>query len=442
VRKLSRVALASFLLVALASPALADKLSKGEWKKLEDDVTAWSGEKPHDAGKAKDLVYRIAKDQSARAVLAIAKVVEIQDEDALALDAGAAIASMDADPARKEAQKQATSAKAWRVRLACVQASGEKITAKGARAVVEKALEDAQADVAIHAVRILAKDAKDDVVDPLIARMEKLDKERGPVWEELRETLGELLQRRLPSGAEYRSLWAELKTKGGLSAATPQEEPEPAPGGAGGLKTVSLFGREVACTRVVFILDISESMTAVDDPNIEVPPDGTRSSPAKGDKPPADPRSRIERAKRELKKVLRGLPPAARFNLIAFSTATRLWRGSEDGKPPRLQECNDKNREEAFKFIDTLEANGTTATDDALERAFQIEGARCFYLLSDGEPTKDGKNRIPTETILDLIAKHNEKRHVRIHTLGFVGADPEFMRAVSKATNGKYSDIK
>jgi hypothetical protein len=440
-RKLARAALVAFLLLSLAAPALADKLSKGEWKKLEDDVATWSGEKPHDAGKAKDLVYRFAKDQSARAVLAIAKVVEVQDEDALALEAGSAIASMDQDAARKEAQKQATSAKTWRVRLACVQACGEKLDAKGARPAVEKALEDAQADVALHAVRILAKIAKDDVIDPLIARMERLDKDRGPVWEELRETLGELLQRRLPSGAEYRSLWAELKTRGGLSAAAPQEEPEATPGGAGGLKTVSLFGREVACTRVVFILDISESMTAVDDPNIEVPPGGTQSAPG-GGKTTADPRSRIERAKRELKKVLKGLPAGARFNLIAFSFTTRIWRGGEDGKPPHLHDGNAKNLEDANKFIDTLEANGTTATDEALDRAFQIEGARCFYLLSDGEPTKDGKNRIPTETILDLIAKRNEKRHVRIHTLGFVGADPEFMRAVSKATNGKYSDIK
>ena len=94
------------------------------------------------------------------------------------------------------------------------------------------------------------------------------------------------------------------------------------------------------------------------------------------------------------------------------------------------------------RTVDSFSAEGTTVTDEALARAFDVEGARCFYLLSDGKPTKDGTNRIPTETILKLIAEKNGTKKVRIHTLGFKGADQEFMKAVAAATGGEYSDIK
>ena len=44
--------------------------------------------------------------------------------------------------------------------------------------------------------------------------------------------------------------------------------------------------------------------------------------------------------------------------------------------------------------------------------------------------------------ILRQVDEKNGDRHVTIHTLGFVGADREFMQSLAQHTGGKYSDIK
>ncbi|HBP21260.1 MAG TPA: hypothetical protein DEA08_26165, partial [Planctomycetes bacterium] len=109
--------------------------------------------------------------------------------------------------------------------------------------------------------------------------------------------------------------------------------------------------------------------------------------------------------------------------------------------PPQLHELTDKNRKEAMDFVDSFKAAGVTATDTALRRAFEVEGARCFYLLSDGTATHDGTTQVPTSEILAVLDEF-EARHVTVHTLGFKGADVEMMKAVAEKGAGKYSDIK
>jgi hypothetical protein len=421
------------LILALGSSALADKLSSAEWKQIETDLDA--ALEKGDREKLGDALTRATKDQSVRALHLIEKAAQASDSAVSACSKAAS--ALDDKNVRKELRKDVLNAKAHpRIRAALVAA----LSAKDAddEVALLKLAQETTEDVAIPAIRAIASAKLESAIEPFIAAMEKQDAARGPVWEELRYALADLLGKKMGSGAEYRSRWVALKAKGGTKAIGTPDDPAPKtePPKAGGAHTVELFGQEVACTRVVFILDVSGSMTEVDDPNLELPAE-TKSKPQKAGE--VDPRSRIERAKRELKKVLKGLPKTAKVNLIAFSTSVRLWRG---GNPPTLHQLDDATREDAMKFVDTFTADGTTATDDALSRAFDIEGARCFYLLSDGEPTKDGTNRIPTEVILKIIEDHNSTRHVRIHTLGFKTADVEFMKQVAGATGGEYSDIK
>ena len=70
-----------------------------------------------------------------------------------------------------------------------------------------------------------------------------------------------------------------------------------------------------------------------------------------------------------------------------------------------------------------------------------MRGARCFYLLSDGFATHDGRTPVPTSEIIAVLDEYKD-RHVTVHTLGFEGADRDMMEEVARHTGGKYSDIK
>lgn len=311
--------------------------------------------------------------------------------------------------------------------------------------VLVKAVGDSNEEVASLAAWKLVENRVEEGVEPLIAAMEKLDgKGRTGIWDVLRNGLHRLLGKRLESGAEYRSLWTTVKEAGGLSAV--KMEAAPAEGGGGTM--VRLFGREIECPRVVFILDCSGSMTAIDptqeDPlagansRVRAPPPGPSGAP----QPKPQGKTRMERAKIALTEMLKRLPPQMKINLICYDSNVNTWRGSLDGKPPELHDMNEKNRAEAIDWISKQEPRGVTVTDDAIKSAFDIKGARCFYVLSDGFVTHDGQTQIPTDQIIRMIKEQNAERHVVIHTLGFEGADREMMQAVAEATGGKYSDIR
>ena len=75
--------------------------------------------------------------------------------------------------------------------------------------------------------------------------------------------------------------------------------------------------------------------------------------------------------------------------------------------------------------------------------------AYCFYLLSDGDPTHEGGNPpADTQFVVEAIFRMVEEMKVRrdtpvvIHTLGFVGANRQFMQTLAEMTGGTYKDIE
>lgn len=432
-RILAAIACAVAAFALSGSVTAADgSLSTDEWRKAEQDLEAAATAK--DAAKVGPAAARVAEDQSLRALRLLEKVIAAWERDATSLARAVRAVSREAK-VKKEILKDLSGLRPPRVKAALISAlSGDDAEALP---VLEKLLVDDNEEIAVAAVLAIAA-AGDGAVEPLVNRMEKAEAQKGPVWEECRHALASLLGMKLESAAEFRARWMDWKEKGGTAAAKKGAAEKRAAGK--GPRTVDLFGREIACSRVVFVLDVSASMKAVDDPNLEVPTDGKtkgKAAPGTADAGP-DPRSRIERAKRELVKVLKGLPKTTKVNLIAYSSDTHYWR---EGPPPVLHALTDPVREEAIEWVEALKARGATATDDGLARAFDVEGARCIYLLSDGVPSR-GRDRIPTKTILDLIHDRNSVRKLHVHTLGFVGADREFMQAVAKAGGGEYSDIK
>jgi len=307
---------------------------------------------------------------------------------------------------------------------------------------------DADEQVASTAVWKLVDGKVEAAIDPLIALMERLDRNHEGIWDVLRNGLAKLLGMRLESGVEYRSRWQVVKQGGGLTSVTPAA-PEPVetnPTGGALTSGVRLFGRPIECTRIVFILDVSGSMVAIDPEAQDAPEDGTTVRGGGESQGPRQPtgKTRLERAKRELQSVLSNLPETTKINIVGYSSphAVQMWKREESGGAPQVHAMTAANKREACEFVEHFQANGTTATDLALASAFDVEGARCFYLLSDGFATHDGTTPVETADILAVIDEKGKDRHVTVHTLGFRGADKEMMMALARHTGGKYSDIR
>lgn len=250
--------------------------------------------------------------------------------------------------------------------------------------------------------------------------------------------LGELMGKMLDAGADYRSFWSSLKDSGGLGKVSEADRERVTTGDYGeesGGTAVRLFGSEIACHRIVFVLDVSGSMLTIDPGDGEGDADmGSTTGEEEKGKP--DRRYRIERAKRELKRVIKALPESTQINIVAYSSVARIW------KPKGLHKLTAKAKTEAVSFVDGFRAEGVTATDEALRRAFRVEGARCFYLLSDGKPSLGEGNDIPPSQIYSLVEEENKLLKIRIYTLGFRGADQSFMQELAKRTGGTYRDIR
>lgn len=429
----------ALLLLALA-PAWADGLSKRDAKRLKGEIANAAGKGHWET--VGSLLEQLAAANDKKTFKFMLKVVEkapprYELHDVLR----DALATMDDDGVAKEADKAATHSRSPLIRRALILhlANRERWD------VLIDAMEDKDEQVAALATWKLVDNRIERAVAPMIDLMEKLEKDQAGIWDVLRNGLGKLLGGRSQMAIEYRSRWEIIKGNGGLSSVEPQQKREQAP--AGELRSgVRLFGREIECTRVVFVLDVSGSMEAIDPNQKDYDDDGgsrTRGAGNTDGERPGAPKgkTRLERAQRQLKRVLKKLPATYQVNIVAYSSRVQIWRAEDGDAPPALHALSGNSRSDAEEFVDQFQANGVTATDDALRRAFGVDGVRCIYLLSDGFATHDGRNKIPTDEILSLVDSYKE-RHVTIHTLGFPQADREMMEAVARATGGEYTDIQ
>lgn len=287
-------------------------------------------------------------------------------------------------------------------------------------------------------------------VEPLIELMFTLDKKKGLVWEHCQAALVRLTGQDLEMGADFKTWWdAHGKKTEPPPKVTPKTEGEPEeprpPLVKGGVERLpqdreaTFFGVRITCQQIVFIIDVSGSMEKKDPP----PPEDRRTGT--GNRPPPEPgenRRRIIRAQKELSRTLRSLDSSVEFNVIAFSDEIVVW--SKKG----LRKATKDGKEKAVKFVERFEAAGTTWTDSALEAAYQLnDDAYCFYLLSDGTPTHEGGEEPgDTEAIMEdiyqMVPELDIYRRVRIHTLGFRGANVPFMEQLAEMTGGSFTEIR
>jgi Mg-chelatase subunit ChlD len=206
----------------------------------------------------------------------------------------------------------------------------------------------------------------------------------------------------------------------------------------------SYYGIKTRSKHIVYVLDISGSM------NKEIGGKGIESPKPGEEEKPSGPK--IEIAKKELKSAIRQLAPDAKFTIITFNEIVTVWK-------PKLIEAKQKNKNEAYIYINELEASGSTFTFGALKEAFKLagmgavdphykSGVNTIFLLSDGMPTDQTfpmAKPMDTEKILKAVRQWNKLSKVVIHAIAI---DPntqgasfiKFMKKLADQNGGKYTE--
>lgn len=298
-------------------------------------------------------------------------------------------------------------------------------------------------------------------VPPLLKVLERLDlvKDRGQVYQELRDALFEVTGQDFETLADWKKWWEPR-----------QENFEPGKKGTGGTETrkasrdaaPEFAGKKIFGKNVVFVIDTSGTMQYVmkDDIPGLVRADG--SDFAGGGEDPEEQGTnesmrlakfwtRMEMVKRALIRAVEKFDQKARCNIIQFNSKVKPMGKS-------LITCSPDGKGKAIKWVKGMKyvPNSTTFTQKALEEAFALDKSTTeIYFLTDGQPSKDGRNMDPIEPILERVEALNRFRKIKIYTFGF---DPvsisegmehpglvtanEFLKKLARRTGGTFTMLK
>jgi HEAT repeat protein len=286
-----------------------------------------------------------------------------------------------------------------------------------APAQLETALKDRSPLVRRAAVATVAARPAREAIPLLIARLEA-DMERG-VRLDLLESLNRLTGRDFGDDTGLWNSWWEA-----------QRENFAGPGARDGTGRVYFFDVGMRTAGVVFVIDVSASMSRQDEKRV----------------------ARLEYAARELGHAVQKLPPEARFRVLAFASEVRHF-------PPRQRRPGDRtDAAEATRWLRSLAPAGATNTYGALMQALSdpLE-PDTIVLLSDGNPYRcayKGKTYSEHEQILAEVRQANRRRRIRIHTVALLSgvyseddaedaaSAAEFLRRLSRENAGEFRDVR
>ncbi|MGE4632880.1 MAG: VWA domain-containing protein [Planctomycetota bacterium] len=321
------------------------------------------------------------------------------------------------------------------------------------------AIDDKSPQAASVAARILGWSQSVLAIEPLISAMtrweqastrdrvvhggrKELDKRAGDrAWLACRDALERLTGISLHAADQYKNWVAAHRDEIDPSKVDLTKPREKVTG-------TGLFGLDITGKNIVFVIDISGSMLATDPPSDEEMERIQRSTGI-GDSIEEkihqlmEGRRRIKRARNELRRAIESLGEDKNFSLISFSSAVQPW---SDVLVPATKE----NRKSAVQFIDGFRAHGITVTDEALLEALSDATVDTIYLITDGAPTHIGSqgDQMPPDAadlmkrILEDTRAINHLRGIRIFTLGFIGAEEDFLDTLAKDNHGRYVRIR
>jgi len=173
------------------------------------------------------------------------------------------------------------------------------------------------------------------------------------------------------------------------------------------------FRVPIYAKRVLFVVDMSGSMRTM-----------------------VEGKTRLEATQEELANAIKALPEDSLFGVIAFNDRVQPW-----AIQPKL--ATSDNKTAAIQAVWSLNAQGKTAVNDALEVALGYNGyLEQILLLTDGRPTA-GK-LVETAPIVSNITGRNQFRRVRIDTIGLdtTGEAEQLLQQLSEQNHGHYNKLR
>ncbi len=309
---------------------------------------------------------------------------------------------------------------AWPAILKATQAKDPKVRAVAARALADwrtaeafkrlvALLSDKVWPVQAQAVAALAERREKEAIPALIEALGRAEKRlRADIRQALVDLTGEDIG---DDAGDWRNWWepraatfvvpARGKARAGEEAAQSRARND-------------YFGLEVVSDRLLFIVDISGSMSA-----LQTVKDGEETGGQV---------TRLDYAKRELIGALSRLGKDVYFNVIVFDHQVESWQ-------PKLTKATAAAVADARAFVEKLTPRGGTNIYDALAAGLADPDVDTIYFLTDGAPSA-GRYTDPAR-ILAEVRKLNEWRAIQINTISFAG-QAAFLRPLALQNHGVF----
>lgn len=135
----------------------------------------------------------------------------------------------------------------------------------------------------------------------------------------------------------------------------------------------------------------------------------------------------LDYVKEEVRRSIERLHRVQQFHIIFFSGGPPI-----ESPPGRFVHAIREYKAQAFEFVSTIEADGSTDPGPALGRAIQL-GADLIYFLTDGEFQPD---------VLEKLRIWNKDKKVRIYTIAFVRRNGEdLLRQIARENKGEFKFV-
>jgi hypothetical protein len=263
----------------------------------------------------------------------------------------------------------------WPVRAnaaAALALIGDAASASAATPAVAASLKSPITPVTIAASRALARIGTADAIDPLI---DALEAHSGRIATEIGSALKSITHETFgPAAGTWRNGWRAQRPRGLPRDLPPVENPVDGRYAPPKKKLTSdeptYYGWRVFSSRIVFVLDISSSMTT-----LVTPPEGVVKEVGA-----MEPGPRIEIARKRLADAIEKLPDRTRINLVFFSTDVKLWR-------PSLIAVGSA-RKAAIDAVRAAAPEGETNVYGALRPRLASTGSRSRRSTSPTSPTR------------------------------------------------------
>lgn len=245
--------------------------------------------------------------------------------------------------------------------------------------------------------------------------IEQLPKLTGQLEYEVVRYLSHVSRQRFGTNAELWKTWWRDNFKDFNFNETNEPfslEVRPAEDFAWNREVAEFFGTYIYAKKLIFVLDMSSSM---------------RAGAGQG--------TRLDMAKQELIEAIQKLPEDTYFTIVLFDARVTPWNR-------RLVAATESIREKAVAWVSRIQTGKGTASYDALDRSFRIDGnTEAIFFLSDGQPSK-GTITDPHQ-ILVAVGKENYFRRIAIYSFGFDGAGGSgFMRSLAEQNKGTYTSVQ